>query len=132
MSTWSYHNPVAVTFGWGCLNQLPALLKGRRAVVVTFPQARETGLLAQLEVLLGPLMAGVIGDVQPNPELSWVSGHYKTFCQQYADCVVVAVGGGSVLDSAKMFLPGVASGDFAEIHAAASGADRGAVFARLA
>ena len=32
--------------------------------------------------------------------------------------VVVAVGGGSVLDSAKMFLPGVASGDFAEIHAA--------------
>jgi len=32
--------------------------------------------------------------------------------------VVVAVGGGSVLDSAKMFLPGVDSGDFHEIHAA--------------
>ena len=118
MSTWHFHNPVAVTFGWGALSQLPSLLKGRRAVVVTFPQARETGLLAQIEALLGPLLAGVIDDVQPNPELSWVSGHYQRFWQQYADCVVVAVGCGSVLDSAKMFLPGVASGDFAEIHAA--------------
>lgn len=117
MSDWRYYNPVAVTFGWGCLSQLPALLKGRRTVVVTYPQARETGLMAELEGLLGPLLAGVIDDVQPNPELSWVSGHYRTFWQQYADCVVVAVGGGSVLDSAKMFLPGVASGDFAEIHA---------------
>jgi len=107
-----------VTFGWGALSQLPSLLKGRRAVVVTFPQARETGLLAQIEALLGPLLAGVIDDVQPNPELSWVSGHYRAFWQKYADCVVVAVGGGSVLDSAKMFLPGVASGDFAEIHRA--------------
>jgi phosphonate metabolism-associated iron-containing alcohol dehydrogenase len=118
MKVWKYHNPVDITFGWGSMSQLPKLLKGRRAVVVTFPQAKETGLLGQLQALLGKQLAGVIDDVQPNPELSWVSGHYKEFWKHYADCVVVAVGGGSVLDSAKMFLPGVASADFAEIHAA--------------
>jgi phosphonate metabolism-associated iron-containing alcohol dehydrogenase len=109
---------VAVTFGWGCLSQLPALLKGRRAVVITFPQARETGLLGKLESMLGSQCAGVIDDVQPNPELSWVTERYADFWKRYADCVVVAVGGGSVIDSAKMFLPGVASGEFQEIHAA--------------
>jgi len=109
---------VAVTFGWGCLSQLPTLLKGRRAVVITFPQARDTGLLGSLQTLLGSQLAGVIDDVQPNPELSWITERYAQFWRQYADCVVVAAGGGSVIDSAKMFLPGVASGDFHEIHAA--------------
>lgn len=118
MNSWKYHNPVAVTFGWGVLSQLSHLLHGRRAVVVTFPQAQDTGLLGQLKSLLGSQLAGVIDDVQPNPELTWVSGHYKEFWKNYSDCVVVAVGGGSVLDSAKMFLPGVASGEFHEIHAA--------------
>ena len=97
---------------------LPALLGGRRAVVVTFPQARDTGLLASLKKLLGDQLSGVVDDVEPNPELSWVTRHYSDFWKYYSDCVVVAVGGGSVMDSAKMFLPGVGSGDFREIHAA--------------
>lgn len=118
MNSWKYHNPVAITFGWGSLSKLPDLLKGRKAVVVTFPQAGQTGLLDTLKVLLGVQLAGVIDDVQPNPELSWISGHYRQFWAKYADCVVLAIGGGSVLDSAKMFLPGVRSGDFSEIHAA--------------
>ena len=82
MKTWSYHNPVAVTFGWGSLSQLPKLLKGRRAVVVTFPQAKDTGLLATLVALIGGQLAGVIDDVQPNPELSWVTGHYAEFWEK--------------------------------------------------
>jgi phosphonate metabolism-associated iron-containing alcohol dehydrogenase len=120
LNSWQYHNPVAVTFGWGCLSKLSALLKGRRAVVVTFPQAQETGLLGTLKNSLGSQLAGVVDDVEPNPELSWVSRHYRDFWKSYSDCVVVAVGGGSVMDSAKMFLPGVASGEFQEIHAALS------------
>ena len=127
MKTWRYHNPVAVTFGWGSLTELPKLLKGRRAVVVTFPQAQDTGLLHTLRALIGSQLAGVIDDVQPNPELSWVIGHYAEFWKKYSDCVVVAVGGGSVLDSAKMFLPGVASGQFQDIHAALAKSEAPAV-----
>ena len=117
-SPWKYHNPVAIHFGWKILDTLPALLGGRRAVLVTFPEAASTGLRPRLERMLGTQLAGVIDDVQPNPELDWVGKTYKAFWQQHPDCVVLAVGGGSVLDSAKMLLPGVASGDFAEIHAA--------------
>jgi phosphonate metabolism-associated iron-containing alcohol dehydrogenase len=115
---WNYHNPVAVHFGWKVLDKLPVLLGERRVVLVTFPEAGVTGLRARLKTMLGKRLAGVIEDVQPNPELEWVSKTYKAFWQQHPDCVVLAVGGGSVLDSAKMLLPGVASGDFAEIHAA--------------
>ena len=119
MSTpWQYHNPVAVHFGWGVLERLPALLGEKHAVLVTFPEAAGTGLLARLEAMLGKRLAGVIDNVQPNPELDWVSKTYKAFWTKHPDCVVLAVGGGSVLDSAKMLLPGVASGDFSEIHAA--------------
>ncbi|MEI6301294.1 MAG: iron-containing alcohol dehydrogenase PsrA [Betaproteobacteria bacterium] len=117
-ATWQYHNPVAVHFGWGGLDKLPALLGDRRAVLVTFPEAAATGLRGRIETMLGGRLAAVIDDVQPNPELDWVSKTYKAFWRQHPDCVVLAVGGGSVLDSAKMLLPGVASGDFAEIHAA--------------
>lgn len=117
-ASWQYHNPVAVHFGWGSLEQLPALLGGRRAVLVTFPEAGASGLRSRIEAMLGKRLATVIDDVQPNPELDWVSNTYRAFWRQHPDCVVLAVGGGSVLDSAKMLLPGVASGDFAEIHAA--------------
>ena len=117
-ATWQYHNPVAVHFGWGRLDKLPTLLGERRAVLVTFPEAAGTGLRGRIEGMLGKRLAAVIDDVQPNPELDWVSKTYKAFWRRHPDCVVLAVGGGSVLDSAKMLLPGVASGDFAEIHAA--------------
>jgi len=62
LGAWSYHNPVDITFGWGVLSELPRLLNGRRAVVVTFPQAKETGLFAQLHDLLGMLKQGLFRD----------------------------------------------------------------------
>ena len=118
MATWWLGEPAALDDAWGRLDKLPTLLGERRAVLVTFPEAAGTGLRGRIEGMLGKRLAAVIDDVQPNPELDWVSKTYKAFWRQHPDCVVLAVGGGSVLDSAKMLLPGVASGDFAEIHAA--------------
>ena len=39
-----YHNPVAIHLGPGSLEALPAILAGRRAAVVTFPEAEGLGL----------------------------------------------------------------------------------------
>ena len=44
MAHWQYHNPVAVHFGAGVLDSLPATLRGRKASIVTFPEAKGFGL----------------------------------------------------------------------------------------
>jgi phosphonate metabolism-associated iron-containing alcohol dehydrogenase len=115
---WSYHNPVAVRFGWGALDALPALLGGRRAVLVTFPEALHTGLRTRLATLLGAQLSEIVEDIEPNPEVSWFRARYTSFWQKNRDCVVVAVGGGSVIDTAKLLQIGVEHGDFESYFAA--------------
>ena len=48
-----YFNPVSIHLGAGSVAQLPAILGTRRAVLVTFPEARALGLAARLESILG-------------------------------------------------------------------------------
>src|SRR5690349_17596043 len=55
-----YHNPVAIRGGPGALGELPAVLAGRRALLVTFPEARGLGLVERVRGILGPALAGVI------------------------------------------------------------------------
>ena len=109
---WAYHNPVAVRFGWDALDALPALLRGRKAVLVTFPEAAQSGLRARLTTLLGAQVGEIIDDIEPNPEVSWFRARYRSFWRRNHDHVVVAVGGGSVIDTAKVLQVGVAGGDF--------------------
>lgn len=116
--TLRYHNPVDVRFGEGALQLLPEVLRGRPAVVITFPEAEATGLLPQLRRLLGPQLRGVLDDVEPNPGVPWVEARYAAFWERHAEAVVVAVGGGSTIDSAKLLLGRTSSGCFAEVLAA--------------
>jgi phosphonate metabolism-associated iron-containing alcohol dehydrogenase len=109
---WNYHNPVAVRFGWDALEALPELLRGRRAVLVTFPEAAQSGLRPRLTRLLGTQVTGIIEDIEPNPEVSWFRARYAAFWKEHHDCVVIAVGGGSVIDTAKLLQVGVAERDF--------------------
>jgi alcohol dehydrogenase len=99
---WRYHNPVAVRFGWDALEELPRVLGSRDAVVITFPEARENGLEARLRGLLGARLREIVADVEPNPEVSWFRSRYEPFWKRHAGCVLVAVGGGSAIDTAKL------------------------------
>ena len=113
MKHWQYHNPVAVHFGAGVLDTLPKILRGRRASVVTFPEAESFGLLPRLRRLLGDSLVGVIDDTQPNPDVDGLDGLYRAFWRQHvASEVIVAVGGGSALDTAKALMVGTESGEF--------------------
>ena len=51
--TANYHNPVQSVYGPGALLSLPSLLAGRKAVLVTFPEARDIGLLARTRFVRG-------------------------------------------------------------------------------
>jgi phosphonate metabolism-associated iron-containing alcohol dehydrogenase len=113
-----YHNPVAIRVGLGCVSELPEVLAGRRAVVVTFPEAEELGLVAKLRGALGPGLAGVIDAIEPNPDVSYLAAMYERFWRAHADCeALVAVGGGSAIDTAKALMVGTASGRFDELVA---------------
>jgi hypothetical protein len=112
-----FFNPVRSIVGAGALSSLPRLLAGRRAVVVTFPEARQLGLLARVQQMLGSQLAGIVDDVRPNPDVAELKAVYQAFWQAGDDApeVVVAIGGGSAIDTAKVLMVGSASGRFDEL-----------------
>ena len=62
-----YHNPVAIHFGAGAIAELPAMLGGRRAALVVFPEAEGLGLTGRLRTLLGSSLAAVEDRIEPTP-----------------------------------------------------------------
>ena len=111
--TWRYHNPVQVVFGAGTLAGLPALLGARRATLVTFPEAGGVGLVDRLREVLGARLAQVIDRTEPNPDVASLAPLYRDFWTAgAAGDVLVAVGGGSVIDTAKTLMVGTADASF--------------------
>lgn len=114
----TYHNPVRITTGSGSLNQLPSLLAGRRCLLVTFPEAQGLGLVQRVRQLLGEQLSGVVDCIQPNPDVQWLAPLYDRVHREYADVdCIVALGGGSAIDSAKALLCATPSRTFAELLA---------------
>lgn len=114
----SYHNPVRSVYGPGCLSTLPSVVPNR-AVLVTFPEARDLGLVRKVERVLGDRLVHVVADVSPNPDVAELAGTYEAFWRQHADhdTDIVALGGGSAIDTAKTLMVGTATGTFAELLA---------------
>ncbi|MBX9451146.1 MAG: phosphonoacetaldehyde reductase [Mesorhizobium sp.] len=111
---WSYRNPVDVHFGQGSFSKLGSLLNGRPYVLVTYGEPYFRNLAAALETSAGkPLL--VVEDIAPNPDIALLEGQVARFAALDATPVIVALGGGSVIDSAKVFA--AARGDFAAMDA---------------
>ena len=110
---WNYYNPVSIHGGIGVLENLPTIVGNRTALLVAFPEAAELGLSQQVEKLLGDRLQGVILDVRPNPDVSWLQDMYAEVWQRYAqvDCII-ALGGGSSIDCAKALLSATSTRDF--------------------
>lgn len=115
---WKYHNPVAVTFGNGTLGRLASALGSRRAVLVAFPEAAALGYVDAVRRELGSALAGVIDDIEPNPDVVHLADLHMRFWREFAACeAIVALGGGSTLDTAKVLAVTPPSGDFADLVA---------------
>lgn len=116
MNSQEYFNPVRSVYGQGALASLPELLAGRRAWLVTFPEAATLGLMARVQGLLGDRLAGVTDSVQPNPDVAELRPLYERFWREAGDAeVIVALGGGSAIDTAKTLMVGTAGGGFDEL-----------------
>jgi alcohol dehydrogenase len=110
---WSYRNPVDVRFGCGSFAKTAELLAGRSYALVTYPDVYFRSLSANLEAKAGkPLI--VIEDIAPNPDIALLEKQTARFTNLTEQPeVIVALGGGSVIDSAKVFA--AAPGDFARM-----------------
>jgi phosphonate metabolism-associated iron-containing alcohol dehydrogenase len=112
---WSYSNPVQLVFGVDAFGSLGERIAGRPYGLVTYSDAP---VFAQLQAALaasaGPA-AVVIGNVEPNPSYIALRAACRLFGEAAtAPAVIVALGGGSVMDTAKVLA--AAGGDFARVQ----------------
>lgn len=111
---WAYRNPVKILFGNDRFASISSSIAGRTYAVVTYPDAPFHKLTAQLIADEGqPLL--VVNDIAPNPDyrlLAEQSARFSKLASQPE--VIVALGGGSVIDSAKVYA--AAAGDFSKVQ----------------
>ena len=121
--TATYCNPVRSVFGAGALSSLPDLTRSRAVALVTFPEAGALGLVSRIEGLLGTQLRCVIDKVQPNPDVAELAATYDAFWADHPEVeVIVAVGGGSSIDTAKALTVAAPGERFADLLAGLSGA----------
>lgn len=116
MNSFEFYSPTKVIFGKGVENNIGKEIKtwGGNKVLLHFggTSAKKSGLLDRIETSLRE--AGIdyisLGGVVPNPRLSLVREGIK-LCRQKKVDFLLAVGGGSVIDSTKAIALGLANPD---------------------
>ena len=110
---WTYRNPVKIIFGSGEFKRLADLIGDRRYALVTYPEPSFAQLAQRLEASAGaPVLT--ISDVAPNPDYELLKEQSARFAKFSGKIdVIVALGGGSVIDSTKVFA--TANGNFENV-----------------
>ena len=118
LAMWRYRNPVEVRFGDGVFDTLGKVLAGRSYCLVTYDDANGGGTFAALTQRVSAMAgtpAATVRNIGPNPDFEGLTES----CRLYAAAsrpiqVIVALGGGSVIDAAKVLA--AANGDFARVE----------------
>ena len=105
-NSWSYRNPVDIHFGADAVAGLAEQIGAARYVLVTYGEPFFRDLADRLSSAAHPALC-VIDDVQPNPDCRRLAEQCARLVSlaDKAD-VVVAIGGGSVIDTAKVLAAG--------------------------
>src|SRR5687768_11546259 len=98
---WRYSNPVAIAFGADAFAELPRLIAGQSYALITYPDAPFVALAERLRRATGEPVV-TISDVAPNPDTRLLAEQSARFGAANQPNVIVALGGGSVIDTAKV------------------------------
>lgn len=100
--SFNYLAPTKVVFGEGSLAELPMEIAalGKSAVLVTDAGIAATGLVDKTKKTMGNLLKGIYSDVPQDSGMEVVDKGARMALSTGAD-VVVSLGGGSVIDTAK-------------------------------
>lgn len=99
---WQSYQPVRIVAGEGALIKLPELVQGPQLLLITSAGFRRRGVVAELEALLSDYSLQVIDSITPNPELDELDAIIQRLSKGPEVTQVIALGGGSVLDAAKV------------------------------
>jgi phosphonate metabolism-associated iron-containing alcohol dehydrogenase len=121
---WRYHNPVRLHFGTGAFDRAAELIAGRRYATVSYDAAYFEGLTGRLSAAVGPAVLR-IANIAPNPNYAAL----RDACARLAEArekpeVIIAIGGGSVIDAAKVLAVGGKGFDAVKTHLETGGAAR--------
>ena len=104
-----FHNPVRIRFGDGALGELGDLAGSRRSVILTTAGMEQRGTLAEVERSLGGTLAARYAEIPPNPTIRSCAEAFAAVRGAEPE-VLIALGGGSVIDTAKAVAAHQASG----------------------
>ncbi len=110
---WQYHNPVRIRFGAGVFDDLSELINNRRYGLVTYPEPFFEELCQRLQKKAGAPVV-LINDVKANPDYRLLAQQINRIAEDEAPDVWVSLGGGSVIDTVKVFA--AANGDFDNVR----------------
>lgn len=100
MNGFKYHNPVKIEFGIEKLKKLSDIVNNRKALLVTSNSFTKRGITDKIKGIVN--VNYTIDNIIPNPTFDYLEKNYNALPYKDFD-VIVALGGGSVIDSAKVF-----------------------------
>ena len=99
---WSFSNPVRIEFGAGASAKAVDHIRGRRWALVTYDMPGFKEKAAQLAEVAGEPVV-TIDNIVANPDFADLVSSCETFGKaKQAPGVIVALGGGSIIDAAKV------------------------------
>lgn len=101
MPLWSHYNPVHMHAGAGAREQLREVASSWRWLLVTTAGFTRRGMTRRILAMQGEQRLAVFDEVTPNPDLDHLERTTRIFRGESID-VAIAVGGGSVIDAAKV------------------------------
>ena len=108
MIDFTFHNPTRIHFGKNALDHLSEEVEhfGTRVLMVYGGGSiKRTGIYNQVMARLGKAQVWELGGVQPNPRLGLVKEGIE-ICRENGVQLVLAIGGGSAIDTAKAIANG--------------------------
>ncbi len=111
---WRYHNPTHITFGAESIMKIGGLVAGRPYILVTYGQMVFTEIAGRISDAAGKPLT-IIDNIGTNPDFTTLTKSCRAYRKEGGNAeVIVALGGGSVIDAAKVLA--TADGDFQRVR----------------